>query len=748
MSYNYSYNVIIDRLKAFADGHFLIRRFTHGSINLSDLPQDGQYPFMHVAPDAFIPVEGGMRFALMVSFFDIPRDKELKAEYQKEALSDCTRLAQDLISEIQANRVLFGPEVSLSNLPEIEPWLEEKKNTVTGVSMLLDIEVPHFWSGCDIPAEYAVGGNSTGGYGSDGVSLILRTNSVDNNVQSILDLVQGANVTITDLGDGRIKIDATGDLGTNWGTIGGVLADQEDLQIVLDTKANEADLAPVAISNDYNDLDNLPTIPDGSTFVPYTGATANVNLGANKYIADDGSDNSEMSPAIFGVQNAAGTKYAYLEKSGLTVQDTGAGDSMNVNAGGLTFPDATSQYSAAVNADWNSTSGLSEILNKPTLPTVIGDMTKAVYDTDDDGVVNFAQAVKAKVRNSTGAVLHKGHIVYLSGSTGNLPNAVYAQANNDANSAQTFGVVYADIANNSDGFVVMLGAIDTLDTRTTAPNPFTSDTLVDGQVIYLSPTTPGHITNVKPTAPDHMVYVGYVIRTSPTNGTIQYRIQNGYELDELHDVQIAAPLAKDLLTYNGNLWQNKAVNSSWLTDATTVGQNLIGLGNPNAIRYLRINADNTVTPVSASQLKTELGGKQFSFKAGDQTSASQSFADVTNLSFAVVAGRTYKFKIFCQFDVTNTSTGTRWAVNGPAFTRLFYSVLWTSGTGTQANMAFQTYDGPASTGASNFTTNNCAIIEGIVIPSASGPFSARFACELTITSVTCKAGSYIQYEEI
>jgi hypothetical protein len=181
---------------------------------------------------------------------------------------------------------------------------------------------------------------------------------------------------------------------------------------------------------------------------------------------------------------------------------------------------------------------------------------------------------------------------------------------------------------------------------------------------------------------------------------------------------------------------------------TTVGNALATLTNPNAVSYIRINADNSVNAISASQLKTELGGKQFAFKTADQTSSSQNFADVTNLSFSVISGRTYKFKIFCQFDVTNISTGTRWAVNGPTFTRLFYSVLWTSGTGLQSNVAFNTYDATTASGASNFTTNNCAIIEGIVVPSANGTLSARFACELIITSVTCKAGSYIEFEEI
>jgi hypothetical protein len=185
-----------------------------------------------------------------------------------------------------------------------------------------------------------------------------------------------------------------------------------------------------------------------------------------------------------------------------------------------------------------------------------------------------------------------------------------------------------------------------------------------------------------------------------------------------------------------------------ISDSTDVGRALVKLTNPSQTTYLKINSDNTVSAISAAQLRLDIGGKQVAYKTADQSSNVLAFADVTDLSFAVVAGRTYKFKIFCQFDVSNTSTGTRWAVNGPAFTRLFYSTLWTSGTGLQVNQAWNTYDAPATTLNSNFPTNNCAIIEGIVVPSASGTLSARFACELTITSVTCKAGSYIEYEEI
>lgn len=43
-----------------------------------------------------------------------------------------------------------------------------------------------------------------------------------------------------------------------------------------------------------------------------------------------------------------------------------------------------------------------------------------------------------------------------------------------------------------------------------------------------------------------------------------------------------------------------------ISDSTTVGQNLVKLTSPSAIRYIKINADNTVIARSSSELKTDL----------------------------------------------------------------------------------------------------------------------------------------------
>jgi hypothetical protein len=274
-----------------------------------------------------------------------------------------------------------------------------------------------------------------------------------------------------------------------------------------------------------------------------------------------------------------------------------------------------------VNADWNATSGDAEILNKPTIG--VGDMTKAVYDVDNTGIVDNAEAIIIVGRNATGSTLRKGTIIYILGSTGNRPNFVKAQANSEATSAGTFGVIVNDIANNTDGNCCVLGYLDTLDTRTTATYPFTTDTLADGDTIYLSPTTAGYITNVKPSAPNHLVYLGKVTRTSPTNGTIIYRIQNGYELEELHNVAIASVANNDILTYESStsLWKNKnTVVTTSLTTPTINGvsgllsfktTDRVSVGNyaiPSAQRMLTVGQDTGFVSIGSVVGITSWGG--------------------------------------------------------------------------------------------------------------------------------------------
>ena len=183
----------------------------------------------------------------------------------------------------------------------------------------------------------------------------------------------------------------------------------------------------------------------------------------------------------------------------------------------------------------------------------VGDMLKATYDVDNDGIVDSAERIQILVRNSTGSTLTKGTVVYLSGATGNRPNAVRAQANTEATSSKTFGIVVANITNNADGYVACNGTLHDLDT-----SAFTA-----GDALWLSATTAGAYTSTIPVEPNHTVFIGYVARAHPTQGRLVILIQNGYELNELHGVLIASEANNDLLVYETSttLWKNKSIST-------------------------------------------------------------------------------------------------------------------------------------------------------------------------------------------
>lgn len=285
----------------------------------------------------------------------------------------------------------------------------------------------------------------------------------------------------------------------------------------------------------------------------------------------------------------------------LTTTGTSGAATYNSTTGVLNIPQyqgGVTSFNTRTGAITLTSSDVTTALTYTPYPTPAG--TTLQYIDGTGGLQTFpatlpTDRMTTTGRNATGSTLYKGTIVYIFGGTGNRPNFVKAQANGEATSAGTFGVVYADIPNNSDGDVVTIGTVNTLDTRSNATNPFTTDTLADGDTIYLSPTIAGYVTNVKPSAPNHLVYIGKVVRTSPTNGTIVYRIQNGYELDEIHNVAISSVANNQSIFWNSttNLWENKSI-------VTALGYTPYNATNPNGYT----SNVGTVTSVAALTLGT------------------------------------------------------------------------------------------------------------------------------------------------
>lgn len=146
------------------------------------------------------------------------------------------------------------------------------------------------------------------------------------------------------------------------------------------------------------------------------------------------------------------------------------------------------------------------------------------------------------VRNDEANTITAGTIVYISGSTGDHAKVKRADNGSDSTSATILGVAGANITSAENGPVVTLGYVKGLDLST----GYTA-----GDIIWLGEN--GAFTKTKPNAPDHLVFIGVVVRAT-SNGIIFVAPQNGYELDELHDVNAPTPETGEVLTWNGTVW--------------------------------------------------------------------------------------------------------------------------------------------------------------------------------------------------
>jgi hypothetical protein len=795
-SYNYSYNVLINRLEAFAAGHFLIRRFTHGQIDMSDQLQDDQYPFMHVTPDTIEPVPGAMNFGFHIMFADIPRDKEYKAEYQREVISDCIRLGQDLIAEVKNGLELFGFDVQLLETPTFEPFMEEQKNTVTGVAFTLKLSVPWDWSACDIPAIWAVGGASgTGGEGT-GYGITLRTNGVDNVVQTLLDLVEGTNITITDLGNGQVQIDSTGGGGGGgefvsteynanhttatgnqyvigdrvWynGNVYRCIANNDALlptnttywtlvavgyrlrQSPVDWNATSGDyqilnkptiitpvnadwnassglaeilnkptipaaqvnsdwnaasgvaqilnkptLATVATTGSYDDLIDQPSIPKflnnlGDVEVPTPATNDLFYYNGTEWVNIQGKDYTESNINLDNLKNVItagatnGSVLTYESISGQWKPQTPSGggggilhgtaagtDTFTVTITGATpYADGDAYLIRFTNG--NTTSCTLNINGLGAVPLyrnndgalIGGDIWAGaemlcIYNSTTSVfqcIGTSSNSLFAYVTNAEGSTtITKGQPVYAFGGTGDRLTVKLAFNTTDATSAQTVGmVVSTSIAPNQKGIIIVAGQLDNLNTLPTS-------TFADGDAIYLGATA-GSITNVKPSAPNHLVYLGIVTTASPGSaGRMYVRVQNGYELQELHNVVATAPANNDYLYYDAStsLYRLRQLTATRITDSTTVGQNLVKLTNPNAITFLRVNADNSVTARTPAQVLTDLGVAATIILARDFGTYTLTSSTTNTLVWsAAIAANTFQSNDMIEwFSQMNTNAG-------------------------------------------------------------------------------------------
>jgi hypothetical protein len=261
--------------------------------------------------------------------------------------------------------------------------------------------------------------------------------------------------------------------------------------------------------------------------------------------------------------------------------------------------------------------------------------------------------------------------VRVTGAQGQRLKVDLAQAINDTLSAETIGLVTETINNNQEGFITTSGLVRGINTT----GSLQGETWADGDILYLSPTTAGNATKVKPVAPNHLIILGYVIRAHINQGSIFVKVDNGYEISELHDVKITTPENRDLLAYDSSdsIWKNSSFYNRSLGgvqyfndfDSSVKYDKLVSLTGGVAAATQRLN--NNVPNQTANQIGiahyqtgtattgwamhiTEQSANGMQFQFGGGTWMYESYIEVNTLSDA-----TDRFRFVSGFGNVATS---------------------------------------------------------------------------------------------
>jgi hypothetical protein len=198
--------------------------------------------------------------------------------------------------------------------------------------------------------------------------------------------------------------------------------------------------------------------------------------------------------------------------------------------------------------------------------------TTAITVSIDQAALSVADAstastVRTYVKNSSGSTITKGQAVYITGADGT--NALIGLASNtsDAASSKTLGIAANTMTNNAFGYVIENGQLSNIDTSAATA----------GSAVWLG-STPGSYQFTVPAEPNHQVYLGVVTKANVSTGEILVKVQNGYELDELHDVFVGGVSTALPLVYN-------STSSGWVAQALTS----VGIAD-NAVVAAKIDA--------------------------------------------------------------------------------------------------------------------------------------------------------------
>jgi hypothetical protein len=215
-----------------------------------------------------------------------------------------------------------------------------------------------------------------------------------------------------------------------------------------------------------------------------------------------------------------------------------------------------------------------------------------------------------RVRNSTGSTIGKGTALYASGvePSGRIQVTPYV-ANGSVREVRFMGLATESISSGVNGFVQHFGYVRDLDTRGTSSTSISvgDETWAAGDLLYVHPTVPGKLTNVKP---KHEIVVAIIIIRHQSTGILFVRPTSGGHLEDIHDISLSSLSNEDILIYNSasSIWVNSPIQNI-ITTASAAAFNsptLVKTTDTGTVTSTMI-LDGTITTadISASAITTD-----------------------------------------------------------------------------------------------------------------------------------------------
>jgi hypothetical protein len=256
-----------------------------------------------------------------------------------------------------------------------------------------------------------------------------------------------------------------------------------------------------------------------------------------------------MTTTITGLPNATtpltGTERVPMDQGANTVDATTQNIANLAPPTNLTYDPTTRVLSSSTGTD----------VTLPEATMLAAGLLSAANQAKLDSItVDRATLTVAPVRNNTGSAIAKGVPVCVTGSSGTTKTIAPADASLEATAANTLGLTLEAIPANSDGFVVTEGPLTGVNTSG----------LTEGGLVFLSETT-GQLTSTRPTQPAHGVVLGWCVKASAgTSGILYVKVDNGQELNELHDVLISSAVTGPQVLWRSSLttsWGNRTLTA-------------------------------------------------------------------------------------------------------------------------------------------------------------------------------------------